>query len=135
MIYPSGKRVRMNFDSRGRMSGEDKVDTAGNVLTSYVSGMSYNVAGQVTAMTSGSGVVESYAYSNDRLQLTRQMALKGATTLMDLNYSYAAAALASGAGTTAGNSGQLMAITNNPSNQTSTINGQNRNQSFTYDDW
>jgi hypothetical protein len=33
MIYPSGKRVRMNFDSRGRMIGEDKVDAAGNVLT------------------------------------------------------------------------------------------------------
>jgi RHS repeat-associated protein len=53
---------------------------------------------------------------------------------MDLNYSYSAAAGASGAGTTAGNSGQLMAIGNNPSGQPSTINGQNRNQSFSYDD-
>src|SRR6185503_6627979 len=53
MIYPSGKRVRMNFDSRGRMIGEDKVDTAGSVLTSYVSGIGYNAAGQVTSMTSG----------------------------------------------------------------------------------
>jgi RHS repeat-associated protein len=134
MIYPSGKRVRMNFDSRGRMIGEDKVDAAGNVLTSYLSGISYNVAGQVTGMTSGSGVVESYTYSSSRLQLTRQTAVKGATTLMDLNYSYSAAAGASGAGTTAGNSGQLMAIGNNPSGQPSSINGQNRNQTFSYDD-
>src|SRR6185503_10596612 len=134
MIYPSGKRVRMNFDSRGRMIGEDKVDTTGSVLTSYVSSIGYNVAGQVTSMTSGSGVVESYTYSSNRLQLTRQTATKGATTLMDLNYSYAAAAGASGAGTTAGNSGQLMAIGNNPSGQPSTINGQNRTQSFSYDD-
>ena len=37
LIYPSGKRVRTNFDSRGRMSGEDKVDSSGNVLTSYTS--------------------------------------------------------------------------------------------------
>ena len=134
MIYPSGKRVRMNFDSRGRMIGEDKVDTTGSVLTSYVSGIGYDVAGQVTSMTSGSGVFESYTYSSTKLQLTRQTAMKGATTLMDLNYSYAAAAGASGAGTTSGNSGQLMAIGNNPSAQPSSINGQNRTQSFSYDD-
>ncbi|MEK6325149.1 MAG: RHS repeat-associated core domain-containing protein [Acidobacteriota bacterium] len=133
MIYPSGKRVRMNYDSRGRMSGEDKVDAAGMALTNYVSSIGYNVAGQVTGMTLGSGVTESYSYSNDRLQLTRQTATKSANTLMDLNYSYAATAGASGAGTTAGNSGQLMAIANNPSSQPSTINQQNRNQSFTYD--
>ena len=134
MIYPSGKRVRTNFDSRGRMSGEDKVDSSNNVLTSYTSSILYNTAGQVTGMVDGSGVTESYTYSNDRLQLTRQTATKSGSTLMDLNYSYAATALASGAGTTAGNSGQLMAITNNPSSQPSTINGQTRNQAFTYDD-
>jgi hypothetical protein len=50
---------------------------------------------------------------------------------MDLNYSYAATAGSSGAATTAGNSGQLMAITSSPA---STINGQARNQTFTYDD-
>jgi hypothetical protein len=27
--------MKMNFDSRGQMIGEDKVDAAGNVLTSY----------------------------------------------------------------------------------------------------
>jgi YD repeat-containing protein len=59
MIYPSGKRVRENLDSRGRMIGEDKVDSGGSVLASYVSNMTYNVAGQVTGMTSGSGVAES----------------------------------------------------------------------------
>jgi len=134
MIYPSGKRVRENFDSRGRLSGEDQVDSADTVLTSYVSGIGYNVAGQVTGMTSGSGVSEVYTYSNERLQLTRQTASKSGTTLMDLNYSYAATALASGVGTTAGNSGQLMAIGNNPSSQPSTINSQTRTQAFTYDD-
>lgn len=134
MNYPSGKRMRMNFDSRGRFSGKDKVDAADTVLTSYVSSVGYNVAGQVTGMTSGSGVTESYTYSSDRLQLTRQTATKGATTLMDLNYSYAATAGDSGVGTTGGNSGQLMAIVNNPSTQPSKINGQTRTQTFTYDD-
>ena len=134
MIYPSGKRVRTNFDSRGRMSGEDKVDSSNNVLTSYTSSILYNTAGQVTSMMDGSGVTESFTYSNDRLQLTRQTSTKPGSTLMDLNYNYSAAAGASGVGTIAGNSGQLMAIANNPSSQPSTINGQTRNQAFTYDD-
>jgi RHS repeat-associated protein len=131
MIYPSGKRVRENFDSRGRLIGEDKVDTSGNVLTTYLSEIGYNVAGQVTGITSGSGVAESYTYSSDRLQLTRQTATKSGSTLMDLNYSYAATSGASGVSTTAGNSGQLMAITSSPA---STINSQVRDQAFTYDD-
>ncbi|HEY3138935.1 MAG TPA: RHS repeat-associated core domain-containing protein, partial [Blastocatellia bacterium] len=127
MIYPSGKRIRTNHDSRGRFSGEDKVDMVGTVLTSYFSGIGYNVAGQVTGMTSGSGVSESYSYSPDRLQLTSQTAVKGASTLMSLSYGYSASAGASGVGTTAGNSGQLITITG-------TINGANRGQSFNYDD-
>lgn len=134
LIYPSGKRVRENFDLRGRLTGEDNVNSGGAVLTSYVSNMTYNAAGQVTAMTSGSGVNEVYTYSRDRLQLTRQTATKSGSTLMDLNYSYASMTGASGVGTTVGNSGQLMATTNNPSSQPSTINGQTRNQAFTYDD-
>jgi RHS repeat-associated protein len=45
---------------------------------------------------------------------------------MSLTYGYAATIGASGAGTTPGNSGQLMSISG-------TINGQSRSQSFTYD--
>jgi RHS repeat-associated protein len=126
MIYPSGKRVRVNRDTRGRLSGLDKVDASNNVLLGYMSQVGYNTAGQVTGLNLGNGVVESYGYSNDRLQLTSQSATKGAATLMSLTYNYAASAGASGTSTTAGNSGQLMAITG-------TINSQNRGQSFTYD--
>jgi RHS repeat-associated protein len=130
--YPSNKQVRQNHDLRGRLSGIDKL-SAGVFVSSYTSGVAYNTAGQVTGLTDGSGVVENYTYSNDRLQLTRQTATRSSdgSTLMDLNYSYAATTGASGVGTTAGNSGQLMAITSSPS---STINGQARNQAFTYDD-
>lgn len=126
MIYPSGKRVRMNYDSRGRMLGEDKLDTAGNVVTAYASNISYNVAGLLTGMSLGNGVNETYGYSSDRLQLTGQTAVKGASTLMNLTYDYAAAAGDSGATTTAGNSGQLMGIGG-------TIGSAARNQAFTYD--
>jgi RHS repeat-associated protein len=133
ITYPSNKQVRHNHDNRGRLSGIDKLN-AGVFVSSYLSGVAYNTAGQVSGMTDGSGVVESYTYNNDRLQLTRQTATKGGSTLMDLNYSYSASAGASGVGTSAGNSGQLMAIGYNPNNQPSTINGQNRTQNFTYDD-
>lgn len=127
LIYPSGKRVRVNRDTRGRMSGTDKVDASNNVLGTYVSGVTYRVEGIVSGLSLGNGVNESYGYSNDRLQMTSQTATKG-STLMSLNYSYAASAGASGVGTTAGNSGQLMSIAAG-----STINGQARNQAFTYD--
>ncbi len=133
ITYPSNKRLRMNHDARGRMSGLDKMNGA-VVQTSYLSQTSYNTAGQVTSMMLGSGVVDTITYDGQRLQLTRQTATKSGSTLMDLNYSYAATAGSSGTGTTAGNSGQLMAVTNNPNAQPSTINGQNRNQAFTYDD-
>jgi RHS repeat-associated protein len=126
MIYPSGKRVRVNRDTRGRLSGLDKVDASNNVLLGYMSQVGYNTAGQVTGLNLGNGVAESFGYSNDRLQLTSQTATKGAATLMNLSYGYSASSGASGVGTAAGNSGQLMTITG-------TINSQTRNQAFTYD--
>lgn len=130
MIYPSGKRVRTSQDGRGRLSGVAKVDAGGNVLTNYLSGIGYTSAGQVSGLTLGNGVVESYGYSSDRLQLTNQTATKSGNTLMTLTYNYQATAGQSGTGTTAGNSGQLMGITSAPA---STINNQARDQAFTYD--
>ena len=125
LIYPSGKRVRTNHDTRGRTNGLDKVDSSGNVLSSYLTSVGYGTAGQVTSVALANGVNETYGYSADRLQLTSQTATKGAT-LMSLTYSYAASAGASGVGTTAGNSGQLMSISG-------TINSAARGQAFTYD--
>lgn len=133
LIYPSGKRLRMNHDSRGRLNGEDKVDNSGNLLSKYVRSIGYNVAGQVTTLGIGevgtnNVITETYGYSTDRLQPTTQTAVtNGGATLMSLNYGYQAAAGASGTGTTAGNSGQLMSIT-------ATINTVGRNETYTYDD-
>ena len=50
MTYPSGNVVGVTYDSRGRMSAESDV----------VSGISYNVAGQVTGLTLVNGVSESW---------------------------------------------------------------------------
>lgn len=131
LIYPSLKRVRVNHDARGRLSGVDKTDSTGALLSKYVSGINYNVAGQVTELTIGNSpnqMTETFAYDAQRLQMINQRVTNsGGGDLMNLTYSYQAQAGRSGIGTTAGNSGQLMSITGN-------INGQNRNETFTYDD-
>ena len=128
-IYPSGKRIRSNYDTRGRLLGEDNVNISGTMLTSYMSSIQYDTAGHTTGLSLGNGLSETYSYSSDRMQLTGQTVKQGAATRMNLIYNYQAAALASGANTVAGNSGELMAISSG-----STINGQARDQAFTYDD-
>jgi YD repeat-containing protein len=60
LIYPSGKRVRSNHDTRGRASGLDKVDASGNVLSQYLTSVGYNTAGLVTSLGLANGVSESY---------------------------------------------------------------------------
>jgi len=130
VIYPSGKPLRTSYDARGRLIRLDKMNGA-TVAQQYLSSIAYNTAGQVTQLklgNTGTQTTENYTYSADRLQSTGQSVVNsGGTTLMNLTYSYQAAPGASGVGTGAGNSGQLMSITG-------TINGQSRAQSFTYDD-
>ena len=134
LIYPSGKRLRASYDSRGRVIGLDKMN-GGSVAQQYLSSIAYNTAGQVTSLklgNAGSQTTENYFYNSDRLQLTGQSIVNSAgATLMNLTYNYQGAAGASGAGTNAGNSGQLMSITG-------AINGQSRAQSSpttTLGDW
>jgi RHS repeat-associated protein len=126
LTYPSGKKLKTIYDNRGRLDQIDRYNSSNNLQATYLSAMHYNVAGQVEHYTLGNGVYEDFNYSATRLQLTSQTATKGTTTILSLSYNYQAAAEASGAGTSAGNSGQLMSVTG-------TVNGQGRNQSFTYD--
>jgi RHS repeat-associated protein len=84
------------------------------------------VAGQVTGLTLGNGVAESYGYDSQRLQLTSQSATKSGNTLLSLTYNYQATAGQNGTGTTAGNSGQLMSVSG-------AINGTTESTAYTYD--
>jgi RHS repeat-associated protein len=124
MTYPSGKKVNVGRDDRGRLAALQRVDVSG--APAYLSGINYRVDGLVSGQTLGDGTTESFEYSDDRLQLTSQKVMKGGSTLLDLSYGYGALAGQMGNGSTAGNSGQLVSVTG-------TINGQNRNQAFTYD--
>lgn len=88
--------------------------------------MTYTAIGQVGSLSFGYGVTESYGYNSQSLQLTNNTATKGSTSLMQLNYSYQAAAGENGAGTIAGNAGQLMGTTG-------AINGATETAHYTYD--
>jgi RHS repeat-associated protein len=126
MIYPSGKRVKVERDSRGRPSALQRVDASGAAQESYLSEINYRADGLIGSQRLGSGATESFGYSDDRLQLTSQTVTKGSATLLDLSYGYQAGAGQMGSGSTSGNSSQLVGVNG-------TINGQGRSQTFTYD--
>jgi large repetitive protein len=121
--YPSGLIVSQSYDSKARLGSALAYPQGGSTVGASVS---YNTIGHVSGTTLWNGVVENYGYDSNRLQLTSQTAVAGANTLMSLTYVYAATAGQNGAGTTAGNTGQLMSITGS-------INGQTESASYTYD--
>jgi RHS repeat-associated protein len=126
MTYPSGRRVKVAHDARGRLAALQRVDASGGVQESYLSEINYRADGLISSQRLGNGATESFGYSNDRLQLTSQTVTKGSNTLLNLSYGYEAGAGQMGSGSTTGNSGQLVIVNG-------TINGQGRNQAFTYD--
>jgi RHS repeat-associated protein len=119
MTYPSGRVINLGHDNKGRLTS----------VGSYLTGITYNGIGQLTGKTLGNGVGESYGYDANRMQLTSQTATKSggpANGLMNVTYGYQASAGQMGAGSTAGNAGQLMTISG-------TINGTTETASYTYD--
>lgn len=115
--------VYYEYDSRGRLSALK--NSAGVV---WLNNMAYNIGGQITGSslnTSGGAVNETFGYDPNRLQLTSHTATKG-TSLMNLTYSNAATAGQQGAGSTAGNNGQLMSVSG-------TINSVPESATYTYD--
>jgi RHS repeat-associated protein len=140
LTHPSGYAVNFSYDDKGRLSGMPYYLAYPQTYGGPLAGVTYNVAGQVTALTLDSGgqvnpsigIQQTFTYDSNRLQLTSQVATRvGGPTggLMNLTYYYQASAGQMGAASTAGNAGQLMAI-----NNTSTINGTPESANYTYDD-
>jgi len=124
ITYPTGRVVNINRDSVGRVISLTDASSA-----SYLSGVGYDAAGQVTGVTLGNGVAESYGYDANRMQLiTYNATAPGGALggLMQLSYVYQATAGQSGAGTTAGNAGQLTSMFG-------TIAGIPEGASYSYD--
>jgi YD repeat-containing protein len=123
ITYPSTRVVNVNPDSVGRLSSV--IDGSG---VSYITGLTYDAGGHLTADALGNGVVESYGYDANRMQLVTRAAGTTApyTNVMNLSYNYQAAAGQNGTGTTAGNTGQLMSTSG-------TINGATESATYSYD--
>src|SRR6266404_2106150 len=125
ITYPgSGRVLNISRDSSGRVS------SLADQYRTYINNIVRNPAGQMTALSLGNVATEAYGYDANRLQLTSQSATAvggPANGLMNLTYSYQASAGQMGAGTTAGNAGQLMSISG-------TINSTTESAAYTYDD-
>lgn len=131
LTYPSGNAVNASYDDRGRL--QSLPYDPENPSQGVISGVSYNVAGQVTASNLGfyptSYVTETYSYDANRMQLISQTATKSGGSpngLMSVTYGYQASAGQMGTGSTAGNAGQLMSISG-------TINETTESAAYTYD--
>jgi YD repeat-containing protein len=80
--YPSGRVLNPTYDSKGRFYS----------LLSYLSSVTYDTIGRTSGMTLGNGVVESFGYDAQRMQLTSQTATKSGQTRLSLTCGFQAAA-------------------------------------------
>jgi RHS repeat-associated protein len=121
--------VRLDYDGASRLTGEDKLNSQGVPALSYLSGVTYNSAGEALGASLGNTHSEAYGYAPDRLQLTSQTVTpQGSTSLMSLTYNYKATTAGRfGVGTNTGNTGQLLDIS------AGSIAGQSRTENFNYD--
>ncbi len=70
LTYPSTRAINVSHDSIGRLTG---LAEGGNGPT-WLSSVTYNNIGQLTADGLGNGVTEQYGYDTNRMQLTSQKA-------------------------------------------------------------
>jgi RHS repeat-associated protein len=120
ITYPSGHVVTQNYDNIGRTA---------SVLfggTTYLSGLSYNAAGETLGFTMGNQVQGAFTY-NDHLQLASLRYFKSGASqdVLNLGYDYTSAAQAN-------NNGQIQAMHyfTQPG-----IEDATKSESFTYDAW
>jgi RHS repeat-associated protein len=108
ITYPSGRAVLQNTDPLGRLCSVGASGSTCSSGTLYASGFGYNAAQQLTGFNYGNGVVASFGYSSDRLQLTSLSYAKSGNTLFSLTYGYAQP--------NGVNNGQVTGITDNVDN-------------------
>jgi len=95
ITYPTGRAVAQNVDAIGRLS------SVADGSTTYLSGLSYNAAGEALALSMGNGVQGSFGY-NDHLQTSTLRYFKGSTDILNLAYDYTTGV--------PGNNGQIQAV-------------------------
>jgi RHS repeat-associated protein len=120
ITYPSGHVITQSYDTIGRMA------SIADTSATYLSGLSYNAAGETLGMTMGNGVQGAFTY-NDHLQLASLRYFKTGLTPdpLNLGYDYTSA-------TQANNNGQIQAV--HYYTQPGTED-QTKSESFIYDAW
>ncbi len=87
--YPSGRKVRNEFESDGDLLNVASKKSGGSVFTPYVSNFSYTASGGISQMKLGNGKWETAKF-NTRLQVT-ELGLGASATdagLWKVNYEY-----------------------------------------------
>ena len=74
MTYPGGQQVTTDYNTQGLPS-----------TMAYVSGSSYNAAGELTGLTLGNGLATTYTYDSKNLRLT---GLVTTNVVQNLGYRY-----------------------------------------------
>lgn len=126
ITYPSGHVVAQNYDSLGRLCTIGTTVGPCNSGTNYLSGLSYNAAGEPLGLTMGNGVQGAFTY-NDHLQLASLRYFKTGLSPDPLNLSYDYTSTSQ-----PNNNGQIQAI--HYFTQPGTED-QTKSESFTYDAW
>jgi RHS repeat-associated protein len=120
ITYPSGRVVTQNYDNIGRTAS---LLSGG---ATYLSGLSYNAAGETLGFTMGNQVQGAFTY-NDHLQLASLRYFKSGVTqdVLNLGYDYTSVAQPN-------NNGQIQAMHyfTQPG-----VEDTNKSESFTYDAW
>jgi RHS repeat-associated protein len=107
--YPSGRVVQGSYDAIGRTCAIGNSGSTCSSGTTFASGFSYSASGQLMGVTYGNGVIGTFSYSADRLQLSSIGYVKGAQTLFGANYMYKTDSNNCLTGA-AGNNGQVQCI-------------------------
>ncbi len=120
ITYPSGHVYTQSYDTVGRLA------SIANGANTYLSGLSYNAAGETLGLTMGNGMQGAFTY-NDHLQLASLRYFKSGITPDPLNlaYDYTSA-------TQPNNNGQIQAMHYYTQPGTEDTN---KSESFTYDSW
>jgi RHS repeat-associated protein len=124
--YPSGRKVRNEFESDGDLLNVSSKRASGSVYTPFASNFSYNASGGISQMKLGNGRWEMAKFNN-RMQVTELGLGVGPTNAALWKVSYEYGELdPNGAVVTAKNTGNI-------ARQTLTVPGTNFVQSYKYD--
>ncbi len=119
LTYPSGRIVTQDYDAIGR------TNSIVSGATTYLSGLSFNAAGQPLSFNYGNGVAATFSY-NQRLQLASLRYVNGSTDLLNLAYEYGTGQQQSN------NNGQIRKVKYYTSPG---VEDQTKSQNYEYDAW